>query len=454
MVKNPRMVILGAGPCGLGAGWRLKELGYEDFVIYEKQTYPGGLASSYIDDKGFTWDVGGHVLHSHYPYFDAMFEDVMHGEYFTHQRESWVWIFDRFVPYPFQNNIHRLPKKILEECLDGLKKRPSDSEKSLTSFADWIIASFGEGIAKYFLLPYNFKVWAYPPEKMSYQWVGDRVASVDVARIERNILNNTDDVSWGPNAVFHFPKHGGTGDIWKRVAARMADKITYEKTVTHIDTKKKTVFFADGTSDTFDVLLTSLPLDILIPMIKDKTFEPCPLHYSKVSIVGLGIHGNVPELLKTKCWMYFPEDAAPFFRATVFSNYSKYNAPEGAWSLMTETSSSTFRLLPKEDIIEAVIAGAKKTKLISEDAKIVSTWLFQTDHGYPTPTLERDIYLSKMLPKLETLNIFSRGRFGAWKYEVSNQDHTFMQGVEWVNYILLGEKEVTVQHPNVVNGPR
>ena len=44
---------------------------------------------------------------------------------------------------------------------------------------------------------------------------------------------------------------------------------------------------------------------------------------------------------------------------------------------------------------------------------------------------------------LEEQNIFSRGRFGAWKYEIRNQDHTFMQGVEWVNNLINGEKEET-----------
>lgn len=450
-MKNKKIIIIGAGPCGLGAGWRLKELGYDNFVLYEKEFHAGGLASSYVDEKGFTWDVGGHVLHSHYPYFDTVFETVMKGEYFTLQRESWVWMYDRFVPYPLQNNIHRLPKKIFEECLDGIKKITSTDKKKLITFRDWIVAFFGKGIAKHFLLPYNRKVWAYPLEKMNWSWVGDRVANVDIRRIQKNYEENKDDVSWGPNAVFHFPKHGGTGDIWRRVASRMSDKITYGKMVVSIDVGKKKVIFADGTTDTYDALLTSMPLDVLTTIIKDTKFPKSTLHYSKVSIVGLGIEGHVPDALKTKCWMYFPENDAPFFRATVFSNYSKHHAPKDTWSLMTETASSTFKPLPKGSIIDAVIKGAKKTKLIPKDAKIVSTWLFQTDHGYPIPTLERDAYLQKIVPALEALNIFSRGRFGAWKYEVSNQDHAFMQGVEWVNSVLQDTREITIHKSTIVN---
>ena len=63
-----RIVILGAGPTGLGAGYRLQELGYGHWEIFEKNPYVGGLAASFKDDKGFTWDLGGHVLFSHYDY--------------------------------------------------------------------------------------------------------------------------------------------------------------------------------------------------------------------------------------------------------------------------------------------------------------------------------------------------------------------------------------------------
>src|SRR5205085_9891310 len=100
-----RIVILGAGPTGLGAGYRLKELGHPNFAIFESHPYVGGLAHSFTDPQGFTWDIGGHVMFSHYEYYDRIFDRLMGEDFTLNNRESWVRILDRWVPYPFQNNI-------------------------------------------------------------------------------------------------------------------------------------------------------------------------------------------------------------------------------------------------------------------------------------------------------------------------------------------------------------
>src|SRR5205814_2541442 len=98
-----RIVIIGAGPTGLGAARRLHELGHEEWALYEGAAKPGGLARSFVDDQGFTWDIGGHVQFSHYKYFDALMDELLDRDWVYHDREAWAWIFERFVPYPVQN---------------------------------------------------------------------------------------------------------------------------------------------------------------------------------------------------------------------------------------------------------------------------------------------------------------------------------------------------------------
>ena len=85
---------------------------------------------------GFTWDLGGHVLFSHYKYFDDVMDRALGDAWVEHVREAWVWMRDRWIPYPFQNNIWRLPDAELEACVDGLKALQNvDAPRRLRRFA-------------------------------------------------------------------------------------------------------------------------------------------------------------------------------------------------------------------------------------------------------------------------------------------------------------------------------
>src|SRR5262249_45592594 len=94
------------------------------------------------------------------------------------------------------------------------------------------------------------------------------------------------------------------------------------------------------------------------------------------------------------------------------------------------------------------------TQLISDRSEIITTWAYRAEYGYPTPSLHRDEALDEIIPVFEAQNVYSRGRFGMWKYEVSNQDHSFMQGVEVIERLLNGRKEITAFDPNLANAKR
>jgi hypothetical protein len=164
----------------------------------------------------------------------------------------------------------------------------------------------------------------------------------------------------------------------------------------------------------------------------------------------------VPEHLATKCWVYFPEPELPFYRVTVFSNYSPNNVaqPGRQWSLMAEVSESADRPVDRASVVRQMIDGLKAARLLGPGAAVESVWHQRIEHGYPTPFLQRDALLDQIEPVLYSMKILSRGRFGAWKYEVGNMDHSFMQGVEAVNHVLFGEPETTLRSPAVVNAPR
>jgi protoporphyrinogen oxidase len=164
--------------------------------------------------------------------------------------------------------------------------------------------------------------------------------------------------------------------------------------------------------------------------------------HSSSHIVGVGLRGAPPDDMTTKCWIYFPEPQVPFYRATVFSNYSPNNAPPGHWSLMAEVSESPEKPVNVNTVIDEVVEGFVSCGFITR-RDIVSRWHRRLNHGYPTPWVGRDPVLQEIDTALRADRIFSRGRFGAWKYEVSNQDHSFMQGVEAVDQIVAGADEHT-----------
>ncbi|MBY0495216.1 MAG: FAD-dependent oxidoreductase [Cyanobacteria bacterium] len=446
MSANSLIVILGAGPTGLGAAWRLAERGHDNWTLYEAAPQAGGLASTVMDAHGFLWDLGGHVLFSHYTYFDDVANHALGDAWVEHVREAWVWMRERWIPYPFQNNIRRLPEDELKACVDGLKALQNGGGAPPKTFRDWLLGSFGQGICDSFLFPYNRKVWAYDPSALNVEWMGERVATVDLQRILDNIALERDDVGWGPNNTFRFPLRGGTGAIWKGVQQLLPKaKLHFNRSIARINTNQRALETTDGQRTAYDALISTMPLDRLLAIIDGpeelKALAPRFVHSSS-HIIGIGLKGTPPADLATKCWIYFPEPEYPFYRVTVFSNYSPNNAPAGHWSLMAEVSESPEKPVDIRTVVDAVVAGFERCGFIDR-SNVVSRWHRRLEHGYPTPWFGRDAVLDQAQHALQLSGIYSRGRFGAWKYEVSNQDHSLMQGVEAVERILDGARERT-----------
>lgn len=470
-VSDVEYLIIGGGPTGLGAATRCHEKGL-DWALLEAEARFGGLAHSFTDEQGFTWDCGGHVQFSHYDTFDRYMDLSLGADgWYTHQRESWVWIKKRFVPYPFQNNLHRLDPEDRWACVAGLleahqrqtaaaqSSRPCSSP---SSFEEWMFATFGAGVTELFMLPYNFKVWAYPPATMDYHWIGERVAVPQLGGVLKSICTGQDEISWGPNRVFRFPKRGGTGAVWESIGRMLPkERAHLGAAVEHIDVARREVRVRGGRVFRYKHLISTIPLNHLIRLAPGpvRTELAAGLRYSATNVVGVGLNGSTPDHLKTKCWMYFPDNNSPYYRVTVFTNYSPQNAarPGEQWSLMTETSESDAKPVRAESLVEETLLALEEDGLIPDRNAICSVVHKRLPQGYPTPYLGRDAAVDPMLRAFESHDIWSRGRFGAWKYEVANQDHSFAQGYECVERLAARggpELEPTLFSPALVNGRR
>ena len=447
MSRGP-IVIVGAGPCGLGCARELAALGFEDFQVLEGTGAVGGLASSVVDPQGFTWDLGGHVVFSHYGEFDRLLADVMGDDLLHHERSSFIRIGDRWVPYPFQNNLHHLPPALAEEALTGLIAAGTSctgAPETSPDFAIWMKATFGDGIVRQFMRPYNEKVWAHPAELMSSGWIAERVSVVPWQRALAAVVHQRDEQGWGPNNLFAFPTKGGTGEIYRRAAAPLTPRIRFDSSVQKIVAGERSMV-VDGVVQSYGRLVWTGPLDRLVGSIVDAPSDVVAaagaLVHNSVTIVGIGCE---TPLTDDRSWFYFPEPEVPFYRATNFAKYSPHNVPHGCTdrysSWMTEIASSAWRPLDSELLVERVIEALQTVGLVEPDASIVSRHVQHIPYAYPVPTIGRDAALAVIQPWLMAHDIYARGRFGAWRYELGNMDHSVKMGVDVARLLVLDTPE-------------
>lgn len=315
---------------------------------------------------------------------------------------------------------------------------------------------------------------------MQCQWLGERVAAPDLKTVTKNVILQKTAGNWGPNATFRFPANGGTGGIWIAVANTLPKDRTQfgsHGAVKSVDAEAKTVTLESGRKIGYQKLINTMAVDSLVEKMGDKELISLSkdLFYSSTHIIGVGVRGERPERIGDKCWLYFPEDNCPFYRATIFSNYSPNNQPQPSvklatqqladgggpsktspqegpyWSIMLEVSESSMKPVDAPSLLRDSIRGLINTQMLRPTDEIVSTYHRRFDHGYPTPSLEREGVLKQLLPKLQEKDIYSRGRFGSWRYEVGNQDHSFMLGVEAADNIVNGAAELTLNYPDFVN---
>lgn len=444
-----KIVIIGAGPCGLGAAKRLAELRYDNWLLFDRESYAGGLAASFVDNKGFTWDVGGHVVFSHYREFDKMLEETCGGELLYHQRKSLVRVDNSWVPYPFQNNLGHLPPDKAVEVLTGLRLAPGGN--SSQPFSKWMEDTFGEGIVRLFMRPYNSKLWATDLSLMASEWIAERVSIVDFNQVLKSVILGQGDDSWGPNRTFAFPLRGGTGEIFRRLAASLPQsKLFYDSDVIRLDLENRTIRLNSGSSIQYDYLINTMPLTELlsrsdnVPDSIRKFAER--LRHSGTYVVGCGFKTPLDD---DRCWMYFPEQNVPFYRVTNFARYSPFNVPKGRTdrycAYMCETSFSDTKPEEQTQVTQATWQGLYNVGLVPKAAEGISEYVIKVPYAYPVPTLDRNDALRVVQPYLMKHGVYSRGRFGAWMYEIGNMDHSYKQGIDVVDHILDKKEEIVWQ---------
>jgi UDP-galactopyranose mutase len=107
-------VIIGAGPTGLSAAYHLGP----DALLLEKNDRVGGWCRS-VYDRGFTFDMAGHIMFSNDPYVHEMYRMLLGDNVHWQDREAWIYSKGVHTRYPFQGCLHGLPEDVIVECIVG-----------------------------------------------------------------------------------------------------------------------------------------------------------------------------------------------------------------------------------------------------------------------------------------------------------------------------------------------
>lgn len=410
------IVILGAGPTGLSAAYHLEQAGYTDYQLFEKESSTGGLCRSVTQD-GFTFDYTGHLLHINDPYVSNFISQLVGFKHF-HQinRRSYIYSHGVYTHYPFQVNLYGLPTQVIVECITGFINRPHPRTKP-RSFYQWALRTFGQGIARHFFFPYQQKIFAYDIKKLSASWTGRFVPSTSLTQMLKGALQPPDNNdSIGYNAQFLYPQQGGIAYWVDKVAQHLQKPIQPMHEVTIIDIAQKQVTFANGNQVGYNTLITTMPLDRLLQALK----EPPRLHLKHASryllcnsVLNFNLGINDAQL-SDKHWIYFPEKQFPFYRLGFPHNFAPASTPAGCSSLYGEISYLPPKGLSKKTIHTAL--QHTKQLLAIQEADIRTQLLITIPHAYVIYNQWRDRNLAHLLRRLAEHDIYSIGRYGAWKY--------------------------------------
>jgi len=141
--KKP-IAILGAGMAGLTAANYLKKEN-TPFVLFEAGTKIAGLASSFKDADGFTYDFGAHFVTNRLANAIGVSSEC---RLVKHYGET-VWLKGRSYSYPF--GLVRIPR--MSASFVKTKVKTLKNERPPSSAAEWFSRRYGSAFAREIALP-------------------------------------------------------------------------------------------------------------------------------------------------------------------------------------------------------------------------------------------------------------------------------------------------------------
>ena len=340
------VVIIGAGPAGLTAGYELlMRCGTQyDIIIVEKDNQVGGLAKT-VHNTGFSMDIGGHRYFSKNEKIVDWWKSVLPPEDFLLvSRFSKIFYKGNFIDYPISFTKRTMQSiglaQGLEIAASYLKAQINRNEES--TLAGFYRNRFGEKLYRMFFRDYTKKVWGRMAEEIPSEWGCQRVKGVSVSKVLANALKRSggQDREISLTDFFYYPIYG-SGYLWDCVAEKIRNcggSILLSEQVTEIAIERDTVTEVRcGSGRIFypKYVVSSMPLRDFVLSSKNipaqiseiasnleyRGFVAVGLQVEKDSLIGTSVYQQKNGMIPDQ-WLYIQDSFIKAGRLQLLDNWS------------------------------------------------------------------------------------------------------------------------------------
>jgi len=396
-------LIVGAGITGLATAAFLGR--DRDYLIVEGDQEIGGYCKTVTRD-GFTWDYSGHFFHFKHPEIEAWLRERMPGqEIRTVHKRSFVSYAGRMIDFPFQKNIHQLPRADFIECLHDLYFARSGEAAAAGegNFKAMLYARYGRGIAEKFLIPYNEKLYACDLATLDRDAMGRFFPHADLPAIIRN-MRAPDNASY--NATFTYPRGGAIQYVNALASEVPPERIALGEALLEVDVRGK-IARTTKRRIRFDHLISSAPFPYLARMT-GLGHDASAFTWNKVLVLNLGFDRKGARDVH---WVYYPARARSFYRIGYYDNIFESDR----LSLYVEVGLSSDAAVDVEATRARVLDDLRAEGVI-RDHQLVAHHAVVMNPAYVHITRGSLAEVARLLPILAQHGVHSIGRYGGWTY--------------------------------------
>src|SRR5207244_1185171 len=224
---NTKVVIIGAGPAGLTAGYLLCKNDVEVLVSEADPVYVGGISRT-VSYKGFHFDIGGHRFFSKSKAVEDLWTEILPNDMHIRPRSSRIFYGGSFFSYPLKPVEALLKLGVFKStlCILSWLKARLLPVRNPRNFEDWVSNQFGKRLFNTFFKSYTEKVWGMSCKEISADWAAQRIKGLSLGSAIKNALipqhyngDRTKVIKTLINS-FRYPRRG-PGMMWEACAEKM-----------------------------------------------------------------------------------------------------------------------------------------------------------------------------------------------------------------------------------------